>query len=256
MRSVILLFSLRIVLAFPLFAARSSTTSASASTISHFDASSASPITSQYLYGGAQNDGLPGLGLGSILVPAPDDKAHQYQDPPSGAQRGPCPGMNVLANHGFISRDGIVTWSELVQGQQNVFNVGYDLAVLLATVGVALDGDIITEKVRSLATSNSWKSDYMFVAFNRRRRDISDCTPRLQSPGETRRSKHAQHLRSRLFPHSRRLLPLRRRRSFLQHNPLQNDDLHRRFHIIPFQPPLRRLRSLPLPRPEMETISC
>jgi hypothetical protein len=42
--------------------------------------------------------------------------------------------LNAAANHGFLSRDGIVTFNELVQAQQNVYNVGYDLAVVLATL--------------------------------------------------------------------------------------------------------------------------
>ena len=77
-------------------------------------------------------------------MPAPGDAAHQYQDPPPGAFRGPCPGLNAAANHGFLSRDGIVTFNELVAAQQNVYNVGYDLAVTLATLGVGLDGKFHT----------------------------------------------------------------------------------------------------------------
>lgn len=47
-----------------------------------------------------------------------------------------------------MSHDGIVTFNELVDAQQNVYNVGYDLAVLLATLGLTLtDGDPITEKL-------------------------------------------------------------------------------------------------------------
>nr|POE65152.1 aromatic peroxygenase [Quercus suber] len=59
-----------------------------------------------------------------------------------------CPGLNAAANHGFLSRDGIVTYNELVDAQQNVYNVGYDLANLLALLGLTLtDGDIVTEKL-------------------------------------------------------------------------------------------------------------
>jgi hypothetical protein len=97
-------------------------------------------IASQYPYGGAKINGLPGSQIGNIQVPAPGDVDHQYQDPPPGAFRGPCPGLNAAANHGFLSRDGIVTFNELVAAQQNVYNVGYDLAVVLATLGVGLDG--------------------------------------------------------------------------------------------------------------------
>jgi hypothetical protein len=35
----------------------------------------------------------------------------------------------------------VVTFNELVAAQQNVYNVGYDLAVVLATLGVGLDGE-------------------------------------------------------------------------------------------------------------------
>lgn len=33
------------------------------------------------------------------------------------------PGLNTAANHGFISRDGITTFDELVAAQQNIYNV-------------------------------------------------------------------------------------------------------------------------------------
>ena len=35
---------------------------------------------------------------------------HAFQPPnfAKGDQRGPCPGLNALANHGYMSRDGVV----------------------------------------------------------------------------------------------------------------------------------------------------
>ncbi|KZO97178.1 Cloroperoxidase [Calocera viscosa TUFC12733] len=105
----------------------------------------AAPYSPQFPYTGAILNGLPGNGTGGVQVPAPGDTAHQYEAPLPGAQRGPCPGMNTLANHGFISRDGLTTWTELVAGMQNVWNVQYELAVLLAVLGIATDGDPVTE---------------------------------------------------------------------------------------------------------------
>ncbi|KXT09316.1 hypothetical protein AC579_260 [Pseudocercospora musae] len=103
----------------------------------------AAPVTSQYPYNNAI-DGKPGNGKGGYLVPAPGDTAHQYQAPdPKTDIRGPCPGINTMANHGFLARDGITTYNELVDAQQNVYNVGYDLANLLAIAGVGLDGDLV-----------------------------------------------------------------------------------------------------------------
>jgi hypothetical protein len=59
-----------------------------------------------------------------------------------------CPGLNTAANHNFLAHDGITTYDELVDAQQNVYNVGYDLANLLAVLGLTLtDGDIVTEKL-------------------------------------------------------------------------------------------------------------
>jgi len=59
-----------------------------------------------------------------------------------------CPGLNAAANHNFLPRDGIATFAELVDAQQNVYNVGYDLATLLAALGLTLtDGDLVTEKL-------------------------------------------------------------------------------------------------------------
>lgn len=55
--------------------------------------------------------------------------------------------MNAAANHNFLSHDGITTFEELVDAQQNVYNVGWDLAVLLATLGIVADGDVVTQKL-------------------------------------------------------------------------------------------------------------
>ncbi|RDW80106.1 putative aromatic peroxygenase [Coleophoma cylindrospora] len=104
-------------------------------------------ITAAYPYNGAKN-GLPGKGKGGYQVPAPGDTAHQFVAPGPLDIRGPCPGLNTAANHNFLAHDGIVTFNELVDAQQNLYNVGYDLAVLLAVLGLTTtDGDIVTEKL-------------------------------------------------------------------------------------------------------------
>ncbi|KAL8667581.1 MAG: hypothetical protein Q9202_000436 [Teloschistes flavicans] len=106
----------------------------------------AAPYNSQYPYAGAKN-GLPGTGIGGIKVPADGDTAHAFEAPGPNDIRGPCPGLNTAANHHFLSHDGITTFAELVDMQQNLYNVDYDLAVTLATLGVALDGDVLTGKL-------------------------------------------------------------------------------------------------------------
>ncbi|PBP22154.1 Cloroperoxidase [Diplocarpon rosae] len=104
-------------------------------------------ISDQYPYNSAK-DGSPGKGIGGYKVPADGDTAHYFIKPGPGDIRGPCPGLNAAANHGFLARDGIVTYNELVDAQQNVYNVGYDLANLLALLGLTTtDGDIVTERL-------------------------------------------------------------------------------------------------------------
>jgi Peroxidase, family 2 len=43
---------------------------------------------------------------GLKLIPG-DDPKHQFQAPGSTDVRGICPTLNTLANHGYISRDGV-----------------------------------------------------------------------------------------------------------------------------------------------------
>lgn len=106
----------------------------------------AAPYNSDYPYTGAKN-GLPGTGIGGIKVPADGDTAHAFEAAGPNDIRGPCPGLNTAADHHFLSHDGITTFTELVDAQQNLYNVGYDLAVTLATLGVGLDGDVVTGKL-------------------------------------------------------------------------------------------------------------
>jgi len=107
----------------------------------------AAPITDEYPYNGAKN-GAPGKGQGGFKVPADGDTAHQFVAPGPDDIRGPCPGLNAAANHNFLAHDGITTFNELVDAQQNLYNVGYDLSLLLAVLGLTLtDGDPITMKL-------------------------------------------------------------------------------------------------------------
>ncbi|KAF5354419.1 hypothetical protein D9758_010764 [Tetrapyrgos nigripes] len=48
-------------------------------------------------YSGSSSSASPGV---------IDWKAHQWKAPGPNDLRGPCPGLNTLANHGFLPRDG------------------------------------------------------------------------------------------------------------------------------------------------------
>lgn len=42
--------------------------------------------------------------------------AHKFVPPGKGDLRGPCPGLNAMANHNYIPHNGIATISQFVQG--------------------------------------------------------------------------------------------------------------------------------------------
>jgi len=114
----------------------------------HLSPQGAAPYSEYYpsKYTGARN-GLPGTGKGGVLVPAANDTAHAYSPPSSSDIRGPCPGLNMAANHNFISHDGLTNFVELVDFAQNVFNWGWDLATFVATFGIVMDGDPLTSQL-------------------------------------------------------------------------------------------------------------
>ncbi|THW15839.1 Cloroperoxidase [Aureobasidium pullulans] len=72
------------------------------------------------------------------------EAAYPYKDPAPSDQRGPCPGMITLANHGYIPRNGITTVAQTVVAAARVFNMGADLTTFLAEGSVLFAGDIPT----------------------------------------------------------------------------------------------------------------
>lgn len=73
------------------------------------------------------------------LQKVPDDD-HPYLDPLPTNDRGPCPGLNALANHGYIPLNGIATLSQLVDGLTDGFNLG-DVSIVLSQIAITLTGN-------------------------------------------------------------------------------------------------------------------
>lgn len=89
--------------------------------------------------------------LGSVAegVLNPDNKrpeeGYEFREPGPDDSRGPCPGLNLLANYGYLPRNGTVTFGQVVEATARGFNMGPDLSALLSTFAVLTDGDIVTE---------------------------------------------------------------------------------------------------------------
>jgi len=85
--------------------------------------------------------GLP-LDIGALLsslkpADANDLRFRDFHPPGSGDVRSPCPGLNALANHGFIHRDGRqMTIPHLIKGLAEGLNMGADFTTAIGGAGL------------------------------------------------------------------------------------------------------------------------
>ncbi|KAH6897743.1 Chloroperoxidase [Coprinopsis sp. MPI-PUGE-AT-0042] len=73
------------------------------------------------------------------------DAAHPYIAPGEEDQRGPCPGLNVLANHGYLPRNGVATPAQIIVAVQEGWNMDYSVARLAAYSAHLLNGNVVTD---------------------------------------------------------------------------------------------------------------
>ncbi|KAM0811378.1 putative Aromatic peroxygenase [Seiridium cardinale] len=62
----------------------------------------------------------------------------------AGDQRGPCPGLNALANHGYLPRNGVADMATLVKATNDVYGLGLDIGGILAVIGTVFDGNPVS----------------------------------------------------------------------------------------------------------------
>ncbi|KAF8989694.1 Chloroperoxidase [Cyathus striatus] len=73
-----------------------------------------------------------------------NDKKHPWEPLRPDDIRGPCPGLNTLASHGWLPRSGVATPSQIVDAVQQGFNMGNDLAVFVTYAAMLVDGNMVT----------------------------------------------------------------------------------------------------------------
>ncbi|CZT25349.1 related to oxidase [Ramularia collo-cygni] len=66
---------------------------------------------------------------------------HEYLAPGPGDIRGPCPGLNAAANHGYLPRNGIQTIEQTVSGLGALYNLGPRVTTALAAYAIATGGN-------------------------------------------------------------------------------------------------------------------
>ncbi|KAF2767032.1 Cloroperoxidase [Teratosphaeria nubilosa] len=82
--------------------------------------------------------------INSFSKPVDISGEHAFQAPGAGDQRGPCPGLNALANHGYIPRHGVVSLLGADSAINEVYGVSVELATILAVMGVVWTGNPIS----------------------------------------------------------------------------------------------------------------
>ena len=86
--------------------------------------------------------------LDTVNQPIDVTGKHEFQPPnfDKGDQRGSCPGLNALANHGYIQRSGVTSLVEIVGATNEVFGMGIDVATVLGTLGTVYVGNPLSLK--------------------------------------------------------------------------------------------------------------
>ncbi|TFK21070.1 Cloroperoxidase [Coprinopsis marcescibilis] len=74
-----------------------------------------------------------------------DDSDHPFRAPGPGDVRGPCPGLNTLANHGYLPRNGVATPAQMIQAAQDGFNMDNQPAHIAAYAAHLMNGNLVTD---------------------------------------------------------------------------------------------------------------
>ncbi|KAL5121771.1 hypothetical protein ACEQ8H_000458 [Pleosporales sp. CAS-2024a] len=80
-------------------------------------------------------------------TPVENTGAHAYIAPGPNDLRGPCPGLNTMANHGYINRSGWSSAVELATASNQVFGMGIELSTFLAVYSAIIAGDLTSVSI-------------------------------------------------------------------------------------------------------------
>ncbi|RXW14104.1 heme-thiolate peroxidase [Candolleomyces aberdarensis] len=102
----------------------------------------------------SQAGGRPGQGVDPPPPPGPlsftglklvNDRDHPWRPLRNGDIRGPCPGLNTLASHGYLPRDGVATPTQIIKAVQEGFNMDNGAAITATYLGHILNGNLVTD---------------------------------------------------------------------------------------------------------------
>ncbi|KAI9890494.1 MAG: hypothetical protein M1814_003978 [Vezdaea aestivalis] len=85
--------------------------------------------------------GSPGFDAASQRIDVSGSHAFVPPNFAAGEVRGPCPGLNALANHNYLPHNGWASLTQYVEATNRVFGMGIDLATFLSTYSLVIDGN-------------------------------------------------------------------------------------------------------------------
>ncbi|XP_006456226.1 hypothetical protein AGABI2DRAFT_195436 [Agaricus bisporus var. bisporus H97] len=74
-----------------------------------------------------------------------NDAEHPWMPLRDGDKRGPCPGLNTLASHGWLPRDGVATPQQIIAASQEGFNFESQIARRFTYSSHLIDGNLVTD---------------------------------------------------------------------------------------------------------------
>nr|XP_018918017.1 PREDICTED: aromatic peroxygenase-like [Bemisia tabaci] len=96
---------------------------------------------------------LPDVSSGPIEISV--DGVHEWRAPGPFDERGPCPGLNALANHGYIPRSGVVSIGEATSACWGVLGMGLDAALVLSVYASLVCGLLPSFSIGGKSKNNS-----------------------------------------------------------------------------------------------------
>jgi hypothetical protein len=80
----------------------------------------------------------PGFDATAQYISNKGEHAFVPPDFTKGDQRGPCPGLNAMANHGYLPHNGVGSITQFTTATNKVFGMGLDLAAFLSVYGAVM----------------------------------------------------------------------------------------------------------------------
>ncbi|APA09849.1 hypothetical protein SS1G_05925 [Sclerotinia sclerotiorum 1980 UF-70] len=96
-----------------------------------------------------------GFDAASQYVSTTGKNAFVAPDFDAGDVRGPCPGLNAAANHGYIPHNGVGTIGDFIEGTNTAFGMSLDLGAFLGIYGAVFDGNLLAWSIGGPTPNNA-----------------------------------------------------------------------------------------------------